>query len=103
VAVDTLDAFAERRGLGTIDLLKIDTETFEAHVLRGARRTLARTRHLFLEITLEDNPNYTAASLLGLLVGEGYDFQLVGFRNFADAGEGVMPVMDSLFVNTKML
>jgi FkbM family methyltransferase len=101
IRVETLDRFAAARGVGEIDLLKIDTETFEADVLRGAAACLARTRHLFIEITVEGNARYTISSLLGLLVGDGYDFQLVGFRNYLDRGDGAIPIMDALLVNTR--
>jgi len=95
----TLDDFATQQGIGDVDLLKIDTETYEAHVLRGARAVLARTKHLLIEITIEENQNYTISSLMSLLQGDGYDFQLVAFRNFADVGEGKIPIMDCLLVN----
>jgi FkbM family methyltransferase len=95
----TLDDFVAAQGIHGIDLLKVDTETYEAHVLRGAKATLAMTRHLHIEITIKDNNNYTIASLMGLLQGDGYDFQLVAFRNYADTGEGPMPIMDCLMVN----
>jgi FkbM family methyltransferase len=95
----TLDDFATQQGIGDVDLLKIDTETYEAHVLRGARAALARTKHLLIEITIEENQNYTISSLMSLLQGDGYDFQLVAFRNFADVGEGKIPIMDCLLVN----
>src|SRR5262249_23136268 len=80
----TLDDFASQQGIGDVDLLKIDTETFEAHVLRGARSVLARTKYLLIEITFEGNQNYTISSLMSLLQGDGYDFQLAAFRNYAD-------------------
>lgn len=41
IAVDTLDAFAERQGIARIDLLKIDTEGHELQVLNGARGLIA--------------------------------------------------------------
>ncbi len=95
----TLDDFVAAQGIRGIDLLKVDTETYEAHVLRGAKATLAMTRYLQIEITIKDNHNYTIASLMGLLQGQGYDFQLVAFRNYADTGEGPMPIMDCLMTN----
>jgi len=95
----TLDSFAAQQGIGPVDLLKIDTESYEAHVLRGASSVLARTKYLLIEITIEGNQNYTISSLMGLLHGNGYDFQIVAFRNYADVGEGTIPVMDCLMVN----
>ncbi|HEY7091873.1 MAG TPA: FkbM family methyltransferase [Ktedonobacterales bacterium] len=99
----TLDDFAAQQGIGDIDLLKIDTESFEAHVLRGARSVLARTKYLLIEITFEGNQNYTLSSLMSLLQGDGYDFQLAAFRNYADVGEGPMPIMDCLMVNRALV
>jgi FkbM family methyltransferase len=95
----TLDEFAAQQRIGEVDLLKVDTETFEAHVLRGARDVLARTRHLLIEITIEANQNYTISSLMSLLNGPGFDYQLVAFRNYGDVAEGRMPIMDCLMVN----
>lgn len=95
----TLDSFAAQQGIGPVDLLKIDTESYEAHVLRGAGSVLARTKYLLIEITIEGNQNYTISSLMGLLHGNGYDFQIVAFRNYADVGEGTIPLMDCLMVN----
>jgi FkbM family methyltransferase len=95
----TLDDFAGERGIGDVDLLKVDTETFEAHVLRGARKVLARTKHLLIEITIDGNRNYSISSVMSLLQGPGYDFQLVAFRNYGDVAEGRMPIMDCLMVN----
>jgi FkbM family methyltransferase len=99
----TLDDFATEQGIDDVDLLKIDTETFEAHVLRGARSVLARTKYLLIEVTFEGNQNYTISSLMGLLQGDGYDFQLAAFRNYADVGEGPMPIMDCLMVNRALV
>ncbi|MBN1289992.1 MAG: FkbM family methyltransferase [Actinobacteria bacterium] len=100
VTSKTLDTLKRENGIGTIDVLKIDTETFEAHVLRGAKETLKDTRYLFIEIGMDDNENYTFSSVAKLLSGDGYDFQLAAFRNFADKSEGRMPIMDAVLVNT---
>lgn len=40
----TLDAYLEAQGVGTVDFLKIDTEGFDLHVLRGARQAIAAQR-----------------------------------------------------------
>ena len=41
VPVTTLDAFVEERGIGRIDLIKIDAEASEHLILKGAVRTLS--------------------------------------------------------------
>ena len=101
VNVRKLDDIIKENNIDCIDILKIDTETFEAHVLLGGYESLSKTKYLFIEISMEDNNNYTISSLLKLLSTENYDFQLVGFRNYADKGEGEMPIMDALFKNIK--
>jgi FkbM family methyltransferase len=51
VPVLTLDGFKAQRGCGPIDLMKIDVETLEHRVLRGARGILLEDRPIiFLEI-----------------------------------------------------
>ena len=98
--VQTLDLVVEENNIEFIDILKIDVETFERHVLEGARKTLEKTRYLFLEITVEDNDNYTFSELVSLLYSKDcYNYQLRAFRNFLDKGEGKMPLGDFLFEN----
>ncbi len=99
----TLDDFATQQRIGDVDLLKVDTETFEAHVLRGAANVLARTKHLLIEITIEANENYSISSLMSLLNGPGFDYQLVAFRNYGDVAEGRMPIMDCLMINRALV
>ena len=51
VEVSTLDAVAEELGLARLDLIKIDTEGFEPHVLAGGRQVLERLRPIiYLEL-----------------------------------------------------
>jgi FkbM family methyltransferase len=99
IQASTLDDIAQQFHPGTIDLLKIDTEGFEAHVLRGAREVLRRTRYLLIEVTIAGNENYTLPSLLSLLCDGQADWQLVALRNFADKSEGEAPILDCLFMN----
>jgi FkbM family methyltransferase len=70
VSVTTLD---EWFGEQTIDLLKIDVEGFDGHVVRGARRTLARDKPtLFVEYTPQSlaaagfDPGEMVATIFGL-------------------------------------
>lgn len=43
VRCTTLDSYAAEKGLAHVDLIKIDVEGFEGHVLRGAEGVLARS------------------------------------------------------------
>ena len=49
VATSTLDAWAEREGIGTVDFIWMDVQGAERDVIEGGRRTLARTRYLYTE------------------------------------------------------
>lgn len=52
VPADTLDGFSARAGVGRLDLLKIDTQGTELQILRGGPQTLARTRAVWVELSL---------------------------------------------------
>lgn len=95
----TLDAFCEKNNIKNIDLLKIDMESFEAHVLRGGYNTLKNTKYLFLELSLEDNENYTFSEIHSLLYSQDFNFQLIYYRNFNNKFEGPLPVGDFLYKN----
>lgn len=95
----TLDNWCLQEKIRVIDLLKIDTEGYEAHVLRGAQKTLIKTKYLHIEISLEDNNNYTFSQINSLLYSDKFNFQLVYFRNFTDKGYGPITVGDFLFRN----
>jgi FkbM family methyltransferase len=71
--VVTLDDFVATNRLKTVDVLKIDVEGAEDHVLTGARETIARHRpHIFCEL-LETAAGERAAVLLrDLLEPLGY-------------------------------
>lgn len=75
VPVTTLDRWATAHSLERLDLVKIDVEGFELHVLRGASETLARFRPtLFIELcdgNLREQGG-TAAELLAWLEAEDY-------------------------------
>jgi hypothetical protein len=60
VSVDTLDRFVERRG-SPPDVLKIDVEGGEYHVLLGGRRCLAHARLVCLEVHFDELPKFGAS------------------------------------------
>jgi len=67
VNVLRLDDFVYEHNINHIDILKIDTETFENFVLSGASNILKNTRYILIEITIDNNENYTISSLFKLL------------------------------------
>ncbi|USI78694.1 FkbM family methyltransferase [Sphingopyxis sp. USTB-05] len=81
VSLMTLDTFAADRAFGPIGLIKIDTEGFEARILRGARGVIASNRPVIMfELSPSDfGPN--GSDVVNLLSELGYDFVSVE-RNF---------------------
>jgi len=81
VPMTTLDEVSA--GLGTIALLKIDVEGWEAHVLQGAARTLPRTEHVLIEI------NHVALKKAGSSSEEVLDLlRRAGFSRFTPILQG---------------
>lgn len=99
----TLDEFCIQQAITRIDLLKIDTESFEANVLMSAKETLSKTKYLHIEISIENNNNYTFSQINSLLYSDAFNFQLINFRNFTDKGSGPIPVGDFFYVNKDFL
>ena len=95
----TLDQFVDQNNITRIDILKVDTETYEAHVLRGAKKALAMTRYIFIELTVENNKNYTISSLMRMLNGDGFNFQILSFRNYDGKSMGKVRVFDCFMEN----
>lgn len=75
VPVIQIDRFVETRKIGRVDLLKLDTETTEAQVLRGMRGTLERDRpHLICEVLAGCGTEPALEEVLGPL---GYQYFLL--------------------------
>lgn len=81
ISLTTLDTFAATHTLGHIGLIKIDTEGFEARVLRGASSVIDANRPVIMfELSPSDfGPNGSDA--VKFLSGHGYNFFSVE-RNF---------------------
>jgi FkbM family methyltransferase len=75
VPVVTLDGFLGARAVGSVGVLKIDTEGTEPAVLRGCARTLERDRPIIFCEVLEAAA--TARTLEDLLRPLGYRFSLL--------------------------
>jgi FkbM family methyltransferase len=99
IDVNTLDnLFDEVCADGRSIYMKIDTQGYEAQVLRGAARSLDRIDTIQIEMSLA--PLYAGQILFGelyaLLTNTGY--QLVGLENnFADARTGHLLQTDGIF------
>lgn len=98
----TLDSLVVTEKLSSIDLLKIDAEGHEKHILEGAKNALKITRNLFIELTLQNNDNYTFSSVINHLHTPDYEFQLVAYRNMAGTAEGSIPIVELFFKNIKL-
>lgn len=99
VETNNLNNFVKDNNLKKIDLLKIDVESFEHLVLIGASEVLKMVIYLLIEVTINNNKNYTISKIFSLLNGDGYDFQLIYFRNFSDKSYGKVDLMDCLLEN----
>jgi FkbM family methyltransferase len=75
VQLESLDAVVRRHGVGSVDVLKIDTEGFEHEVLLGAETVLKEDRPtIFLELSegLLRHQGSSTIAVLGFLEDRGY-------------------------------
>jgi FkbM family methyltransferase len=63
VPVVTLDTYCEEHGITEIDLIKIDTEGYEAEVFEGAKKTFAQVRPNFVQIEFNWHQMFRNTSL----------------------------------------
>ena len=87
VALTTLDEALPAHGVSGVDLLKIDAEGYDLHVLRGAQRSLAA--QMIAVVQFEYNRAWmfersTLGEALGLLTRHGYEVSLL-------KGDGLHP------------
>ncbi len=68
VPLRTLDEIAGALGIGRVDLLKIDTEGYEAEVLNGAEAMLGQVQRVILEY----HSDALRAEVEGILMRHGF-------------------------------
>ena len=80
-----LDDFCANRGIGSIDLLKMDVEGSEFRVLKGAKRMLAvgALTRIFLELNdwASERAGSSRQAILELLSQNGYSLRSVTGRS----------------------
>ena len=94
VLTQTLDAVVSAQKLDRVDLIKIDVEGHELHVLAGAVETLTRFRPRILIEVSEETLRRQGASVeavLEFLTGHGYVL-----REFSEVDGGLIPLAGSL-------
>lgn len=70
ISIETLDRFVSDKNISTIDFIKIDVEGFEAQVIRGGQKALAKYRPI---VVLELN-HWTLNALQRTSVPDFFDF-----------------------------
>jgi FkbM family methyltransferase len=99
VKVEVLDAMFDELCAGARSVyMKIDTQGYESHVLRGAAKSLERIDMIQIEMSLA--PLYAGQALFGDLYAEltGAGFTLVGLEsNFVDPRTGQLLQVDGIF------
>jgi FkbM family methyltransferase len=95
-----LDSFCTKHGISRIDLLKSDTEGFDAKVLAGAERMLAegRVRCVIAEVGFPNDRTHTPfVEVYNQLVPRG--FELVGIYEISYRRDLSVDFANALFVN----
>ncbi|MBX3021254.1 MAG: FkbM family methyltransferase [Bdellovibrionales bacterium] len=82
IRLTTLDHYVESKGIQSCDLIKIDTETTEPAVIRGALKTIARFRPKIVCEVIRDQAAHEIEALL-----RGLDYKYYHLTN-----EGPVPV-----------
>jgi FkbM family methyltransferase len=77
VEVTTIDTFCASRGIGSLGIIKTDTEGFDGHVLRGGCMMLKSTQFILSEVTfLPNRPHHTSfADLYAFAQSMGFELR----------------------------
>lgn len=82
VQVDSLDAFVNSADVDKLDFIKIDTEGYDAKIIRGGKQTIERYRPIILfevNFLAHQKANEDIDSIREMLVRLGYRFFTVGY------------------------
>jgi FkbM family methyltransferase len=88
VEADTLDNIVDEAGLDTVDFVKIDVEGAEGLVVKGAERTLRKSRTILIEIWPENTWIISHLQALGYKLAKVVDHQ--HYKNYLFLKSGQM-------------
>jgi FkbM family methyltransferase len=88
VETDTLDNIVDEAGLDTVDFVKIDIEGAEGLVVKGAERTLRKSRTILIEIWPENTWIISYLQALGYKLAKVVDHQ--HYKNYLFLKSGQM-------------
>lgn len=99
----SLDAACEENGFDEIDLIKIDVQGTEHLVLEGARKTLKKTKMVWIENSFK--PLYEGSSVFGDIYEKmnDLDFCLAEISPGHKSSKGELLQVDALYKNNKYL
>ncbi len=103
VAIVTLDDYLAEYPIERLDLMKVDTDGAEEHVLRGAAKTLAAFRPVIvmeLGIAVAADEDYPSARIIALLESYGYRvFDETGLKPHADLPDTLRKLAPGTAIN----
>lgn len=103
VPIIRLDDYCKEHGINSIDVLKTDTEGFDAEVLRGAAELLSSKaiQSVFVELCFDEHDlGHTSFFEVAALLGP--EFKVAGFYGQGCDGPGCnIDRVDVLFINTE--
>lgn len=95
VEIDKLDSIAESHDFSGCNMLVMDVQGYEAHVLRGARETLKHIDYIYTEVNRDEL--YEGCARVGDLIAYLSDFEMV-MVNWAGGTWG-----DALFIRKTLI
>lgn len=102
VQVDSLDSFIKKNNIHKIDLLKIDAEGAEELILKGAQKTLSKTKYLIIEYSLDYTQGKTFPTTISHLYSKKFNFQLINIGSVFRNHKGDIFAIELLLKNLKL-
>lgn len=105
IHIQTLDAYCAAAGVDFIDLLKMDTQGYEMHVLGGAKRFLAEERVAAVLTEVLFVPIYSGQCYFDALYARLHQagFRFVKFYSPTHNPDGYLSYCDALFIHPEVL